>query len=99
MLRFLLAALTAPCLLAQFLPTTGFTAGPGLRATVSAFVTAADLNCDGKVDLITGTVQIDGNGNAAVVAFLGDGRGGYGNPISSPFSGWADTVTVADLDG
>jgi ELWxxDGT repeat protein len=72
-------------------------------------VTVADLNGDGKLDLVAGISQVQVNDNQGVSVLLGDGNGGFDSlrnfPVvfSTPdfpfFHGPVEDVTVADING
>lgn len=76
----------------------GFSAAPAspfdLRRRAFKLV-AADVNRDGRADLIVGT-----EGGDSVTVLLGDGRGGYAHAAGSPYAaGRSPRVAVADVNG
>jgi hypothetical protein len=66
-----------------------------LSANLLAF-TLADVNRDGVLDI----VGLHGSFSNTVSIRLGDGRGGFGPPVISPFgNSGAKTLAMADLNG
>lgn len=68
----------------------------------------ADVNGDGKLDLVALATTIGGNGQGIVVVFLGNGDGTFQAPITTPnpvvgngsgLTQFANTFSVADVDG
>jgi len=67
-------------------------------ATRSAGIAVADLNGDGKADVVVS----DGDGLAignSMSVYLGNGNGTFGAPKTYPTGGLATAVTAANLDG
>jgi Big-like domain-containing protein/VCBS repeat protein len=89
-----LASLIAPALLAQalFLPVVTHNSG----GNYSYAVAVADLNGDGKLDVVVGNTN-----SHTVTVLLGDGHGGLGAPKAYYISATADpnSVAIADLNG
>jgi hypothetical protein len=58
---------------------------------------AADLNGDGKLDLVTTTFLPDGSRDVKVL--LGNGNGTFGKPIATTPGGGATSVAAGDFNG
>jgi uncharacterized protein (TIGR03437 family) len=66
---------------------------PATNGTASAFsLAAADLNGDGKQDLVVGT-------GAGVYVFLGNGDGTFKAPVQYTTGGNVSSIAVADFNG
>jgi uncharacterized protein (TIGR03437 family) len=59
--------------------------------------TVADINGDGKADLIVSTY--DGNFHWQIATYLGNGTGAFGNPTLTATDFGVTTVGAADFDG
>jgi len=72
----------------------------GSGAPVGAHVAVADVNGDGKLDLIVTNYQGETNGDGTVAVLLGNGDGTFQLPVlyDSGAPG-ANAVTVADVNG
>jgi len=56
-------------------------------------VTAADVNGDGRLDLLVAT------GGMSITVMIGNGDGTFQPPVSYPTAGWASDIVVADMNG
>lgn len=76
----------------------GFSAGAG---TVPYYVAAADVNGDGKGDLlVTNRFACPSCYTGSVNVFLGNGDGTFQTPVSYPAGGYGtEQVTTADVNG
>ena len=73
------------------------TASIGLTTADASFFAAVDLNHDGKQDLL---LQAQQNALPEMVAFLGNGDGTFGSPLTSPQCGANTTAQgLADFNG
>jgi hypothetical protein len=72
----------------------------GSGAPVGAHVAVADVNGDGKPDLIATNYQGEANGDGTVAVLLGNGNGTFQSPVlyDSGAPG-ANGLTVADVNG
>ena len=72
----------------------------GSGAPVGAHVAVADVNGDGKPDLIATNYQGEANGDGTVAVLLGNGNGTFQSPVlyDSGAPG-ANSLTVADVNG
>jgi hypothetical protein len=79
-----------------FQPALSFGSG----APVGAHVAVADVNGDGKLDLILTSFQGEANGDGTAAVFLGNGDGTFQSPVlyDSGVPG-ANVVAVADVNG
>jgi uncharacterized repeat protein (TIGR01451 family) len=64
----------------------------------SEFIAAADLNTDGAADLAVGVWDPHASGYAVAV-LMGDGAGGFANPVNHPVGEGASSIAAADYDG
>ena len=66
------------------------------------FMVVADVNKDGKLDLITGNnLQPNANGtdDATLSIFLGKGDGTFQSPVNYQIGNYLDSMAVGDLNG
>jgi hypothetical protein len=78
-----------------FLPTVSYTSGGELSSTVLV----ADLNGDGKLDLILANYSGQSNGDGSVSVLLGNGDGTFGGPVVYDSGGGGPTaMVVTDLN-
>ncbi len=78
------------------------TFAPGIRYPAGVrpfFISVADLNADGKVDLVAANIGFGPLAGSAVSVLLGNGDGTFMAPASYPTSTRADMVAVGDLNG
>jgi hypothetical protein len=78
-----------------FLPTVSYASGGKLASTISI----ADLNGDGKPDLIMVNYTGDNSGDGSVSVLLGNGSGTFGKPVVYDSGGGGPTaIVVVDLN-
>jgi Bacterial Ig-like domain (group 3)/FG-GAP-like repeat/FG-GAP repeat len=85
-----LLALAAPCLAQSFVPGPSFNLLVGGQPSCVRF---ADLNGDGKLDMISGLA------NGSVSVRLGDGAGSYGAVTTYPVPAWVRGIALGDVNG
>ena len=78
----------------SFQPTTTLTAG-----TAPTFVTAVDVNGDGKPDLVVVDSGELGITPGNIYVFRNNGSGGFASGVAYPASAFPSSVTVADVNG
>ncbi|MCA9320642.1 MAG: VCBS repeat-containing protein [Planctomycetes bacterium] len=78
---------------ASFSAGTPISTGPQLEP---AFLTAADLDGNGQVDLVTTTM---GGGLDQILVFFATGGANFATPFAIATPGHADGIDAADLDG
>lgn len=61
-------------------------------------VVAADLNGDGKLDVVAANLDLGGNGDASFTVLLGNGDGTFGPPMETFSPAFPDNVAVGDLN-
>jgi hypothetical protein len=74
-----------------------FASGPSFTlGTYQLLEAVADMNGDGKPDLVTATYK---SADKSVSVLLGNGDGTFGTPVNSPLSQQVYSLSVADLNG
>jgi hypothetical protein len=77
-----------------------FRAGPSVTGTSAAQPITADLNGDGKLDLIEVTQPPEFSGPGNIVVLLGNGDGSFQAPVNYPIpSPGSATVVAGDFNG
>ncbi|HWZ83552.1 MAG TPA: FG-GAP-like repeat-containing protein [Terriglobales bacterium] len=85
-----------------FQPAVTYSSDPGSNASVVASVGVADVNGDGKPDLLVVNDSLGGDGNngGAVALLVGNGDGTFQSAVNYPSGGYiALRLAVADLNG
>ncbi len=59
----------------------------------------ADLNRDGKLDLVVANLQLNGNGDASFTVLLGNGDGTFSAPMETLSPASPQSVAVGELNG
>src|ERR1039458_8660903 len=85
-----------------FQPAVNYSSDPGTPASVAVSVGVADVNGDGKPDLLVVNQSVGGNGNneGAVAVLLGNGDGTFRAAVNYISGGYlASAVAVGDVNG
>jgi hypothetical protein len=84
-----------------FRPVVAYPSGGSSIPPFSSLLTVADVNGDGRPDLIVENSQCCGSANGVLGVLLGNGDGTFKKVVTykSGAGGWGTSVAVADVNG